>query len=35
MAYVTVAMPIGLALMTFYFLIETFELIGKARSHPQ
>jgi TRAP-type C4-dicarboxylate transport system permease small subunit len=35
MAYVTVAMPIGLALMTFYFLIETLELIGKARSHPQ
>lgn len=35
MAYVTVVMPLGLALMTFYFLIETLELIGKARSHPQ
>jgi TRAP-type C4-dicarboxylate transport system permease small subunit len=35
MAYVTVAMPIGLALMTFYFLIEALDLIGKARRRPQ
>ena len=31
LAYVTVAMPLGLALMTVYFLVEAFELIGKAR----
>ena len=32
MSYVTVVMPVGLALMTFYFLIETIDLIGRARS---
>jgi TRAP-type C4-dicarboxylate transport system permease small subunit len=35
MAYVTVAMPLGLALMTFYFLIEAIELIGKVRRSPE
>jgi TRAP-type C4-dicarboxylate transport system permease small subunit len=35
MTYVTAAMPIGLALMTFYFLIEALDLIGKARRRPQ
>jgi TRAP-type C4-dicarboxylate transport system permease small subunit len=32
MFYVTAVMPLGLALMTFYFLIEAVELVGAARS---
>lgn len=35
MAYVTVAMPLCLALMTFYFGVETYELVGRARAVPQ
>ena len=31
MSYVTVVMPVGLALMTFYFLIEAVELVGRAQ----